>query len=144
MATYVAQQHERELYSVGYWQWCMTFELVDFLDFFLIIGMCAFQGQEWFPNSGLIPLKQMSLHSYYFHWISIILLYTTYSKNWQFGFNYSVSNPEVSHRWCVFKLYGEVNSVKNTTINIWLIYWQWKNYMFRPIVAIFRFWQLSC
>ena len=44
-------------------------------------------------------------------------------------------------------LYGEVNSVKNTTINIWLndgVYWQWKNYMFRPTAAIFRFWQLSC
>ena len=27
---------------------------------------------------------------------------------------------EVCHPCCVFKLYGEVNSVKNTTINIWL------------------------
>jgi len=30
----------------------------------------------------------------------------------------------------VFKLYGEVNSVKNKTINIWLndgVYLQWKN-----------------
>jgi len=49
---------------------------------------------------------------------------------------------EVCHPRCVFKLYGEVNSVKHTTINIWLndgVYWQWKNYMFRPIAAIFRF-----
>ena len=40
-----------------------------------------------------------------------------------------------------------LNSVKNTNINIWLndgVYWQWKNYMFRPIAAIIRFWQLSC
>ena len=41
------------------------------------------------------------------------------------------------------ELYGEVNSVKNTTINIWLndgVYYQWKkNYMFRPTAAIFRF-----
>jgi len=29
---------------------------------------------------------------------------------------------EVYHPRCVFKLYGEVNSVKNTTINIWLNY----------------------
>jgi len=29
-------------------------------------------------------------------------------------------NSEVWHHRCVFKLYGEVNSVKNTTINIWL------------------------
>ena len=38
-------------------------------------------------------------------------------------------NSEVCHPRCVFKLYGEVNSVKNTTINIWLndgVYWQWK------------------
>ena len=49
---------------------------------------------------------------------------------------------EVCHSPCVFKLYGDVNSVKITTINIWLndgVYWQWKNYMFRPIAAIFRF-----
>jgi len=31
-----------------------------------------------------------------------------------------VHNSEVCHPRCVFKLYGEVNSVKNTTINIWL------------------------
>jgi len=39
-----------------------------------------------------------------------------------------------------------LNSVKNTTINIWLndgVYLQWKNYMFRPVVAIFRFRQFS-
>jgi len=38
-------------------------------------------------------------------------------------------NSEVCHPCCVFKLYGEVNSVKNTTINKWLnecVYWQWK------------------
>jgi len=29
-------------------------------------------------------------------------------------------SSEVCHPRCVFKLYGEVNSVKNTTINIWL------------------------
>jgi len=29
-------------------------------------------------------------------------------------------NFEVCLPCCVFKLYGEVNSVKNTTINIWL------------------------
>ena len=29
-------------------------------------------------------------------------------------------HSEVCHPRCVFKLYGEVNSVKNTTINIWL------------------------
>jgi len=51
-------------------------------------------------------------------------------------------NSEVCHLRCVFKLYGEVCSVKNTTINIWLndgVYWQWKNYMFRPIAAIIKF-----
>jgi len=32
----------------------------------------------------------------------------------------SQSNSEVCHLRCVFELYGEVNSVKNTTINIWL------------------------
>ena len=31
-----------------------------------------------------------------------------------------IRNSEVCHPRCVFKLYGEVNSVKNTTINIWL------------------------
>ena len=43
---------------------------------------------------------------------------------------------------CVFKLYGEVSSVQNTTIIIGLndgVYWQWTNYMFRPIAAIFKF-----
>ena len=29
-------------------------------------------------------------------------------------------NSELCHPRCVFKLYGEVNLVKNTTINIWL------------------------
>jgi len=60
---------------------------------------------------------------------------------------YCVFGSEVCHPRCVFKLYGEVNSVKNTTMNIWLndgVYKQWKYYMFRPIAAIFRFWQLSC
>ena len=36
----------------------------------------------------------------------------------------------------MFKLYGEVDSDKNTTIRIWLndgVYWQWQNYMFRHI-----------
>jgi len=51
---------------------------------------------------------------------------------------------EVCHPRCVFKMYVEVNSVKNTTINIWLSLLARKNYMFRPIAAIFRFWQLSC
>jgi len=32
----------------------------------------------------------------------------------------TTQNSEVCHPCCVFKLYGEVNSVKNTTINIWL------------------------
>jgi len=32
----------------------------------------------------------------------------------------SVLNSEVCQPRCVFKLYGEGNSVKNTTINIWL------------------------
>ena len=31
-----------------------------------------------------------------------------------------VSNFEVCHPHCVFKLKGEVNSVKKTTMNIWL------------------------
>ena len=31
-----------------------------------------------------------------------------------------ILNSEVRHPFCVFKLYGEVNSVKNTTVNIWL------------------------
>ena len=31
-----------------------------------------------------------------------------------------VCHSEVCHPRCVFKLYGEVNSVKNTTINVWL------------------------
>ena len=30
------------------------------------------------------------------------------------------NSAEVCHPHWVFKLYGEVNSVKNTTINIWL------------------------
>ena len=32
----------------------------------------------------------------------------------------------------MFKLYGEVNSVKNTAMNMWLndgVYWQWKYYI---------------
>ena len=29
-------------------------------------------------------------------------------------------SSEVRHPCCVFKLYGEVNSVKNTTINTWV------------------------
>jgi hypothetical protein len=40
------------------------------------------------------------------------------------------------------RLYGEVNSVKNTTISIWLnmaFISNRKNYMFLPIPAIFRF-----
>ena len=44
------------------------------------------------------------------------------------------------------RLYGEVNSVKNTTINIWLndgVYWQYQKYMLRSIAAIIRFGQLS-
>jgi len=56
-----------------------------------------------------------------------------------------LSSPHTSevchHPHCVFKLQGEVNSVKNTAINMWLndgVYWQWKNYMFRPIAAIIR------
>jgi len=32
----------------------------------------------------------------------------------------SFLNSEMCHSRCVFKLYGEVNSVKNTTINMWL------------------------
>jgi len=32
----------------------------------------------------------------------------------------SILDSEVCHPHCVFKPYGEVNSVKNTTINIWL------------------------
>ena len=47
---------------------------------------------------------------------------------------------EMCHPCCAFKLYGEVNSIKNTTTNVWLndgAYYQWKNYMFRPIAAIF-------
>ena len=32
----------------------------------------------------------------------------------------NIGSSEVCHPLCVFKLYGEVNSVKNTTINIWL------------------------
>jgi len=31
-----------------------------------------------------------------------------------------VHNSEVCHPRCVFKLYAEVSSVKNTTVNIWL------------------------
>jgi len=33
---------------------------------------------------------------------------------------YVTIGSEVCHPRCVFKLYDEVNSVKNTTINIWL------------------------
>ena len=29
-------------------------------------------------------------------------------------------NSDVCHPRCVFKLYGEVSSVKNTTVHIWL------------------------
>jgi len=53
-----------------------------------------------------------------------------------------VHNSELCHPPCVFKLYGEVNSVKNTTINIWInddYYYKWRNYMFRPIAVVFRF-----
>jgi len=32
----------------------------------------------------------------------------------------SDADSEVCHPCCVFKLYGEINSVKNTTVNIWL------------------------
>jgi len=42
---------------------------------------------------------------------------------------YQDRNSGMCHPRCVFKLYGEVNSVKNATINIWLndgVYWQWK------------------
>jgi len=35
-------------------------------------------------------------------------------------FSHYGTHSEVCHPRCVFKLYGEVNSVKNTTINIWL------------------------
>ena len=40
------------------------------------------------------------------------------------------------------KLYGEVDGVKNTTINILInddVYWQWKKFMFRLSAHIFRF-----
>ena len=50
-----------------------------------------------------------------------------------------VYNFEVCRPRCVFKPYGEANSVENTTMNIWLndgVYWEWKNYMFRSIAAI--------
>ena len=39
-------------------------------------------------------------------------------------------------------LYYMVSPVKNRTIHIWLndrVYYQWTNYMFRPIATIFRF-----
>ena len=41
-----------------------------------------------------------------------------------------------------FIIYGEVNSFKKRNYETWLndgVYWQGKNYMFRPIAAIFRF-----
>jgi len=56
-----------------------------------------------------------------------------------------VPNFEYDAGSSIYRLYGEVNSVKNTTINIWLndgVYWHWKNYIFRPIAAIFRFWKV--
>jgi len=59
---------------------------------------------------------------------SIILIVSTYyilCISWIIMCHYS----EVCHPPCVFKLYGEVNSVKNTTINIWLndgVYWHCK------------------
>ena len=31
-----------------------------------------------------------------------------------------MSDSEVRHRRCAFKLYGELNAVKNTTMNTWL------------------------
>ena len=34
----------------------------------------------------------------------------------------SIFYSDVCHPRCVFKLYGVVNSVKNTTVNIWLNY----------------------
>ena len=52
------------------------------------------------------------------------------------------SYSEVFHPRCVFKLYGDVDSVQNTTTNIWQndgVHQQYKNCMFRPIAAIFRF-----
>ena len=36
------------------------------------------------------------------------------------GIMLSLIMPEVCHPRCVFKLYGEVRSVKNTTIHVWL------------------------
>ena len=41
-------------------------------------------------------------------------------KTRRFGTSNMFLCSEVCHPRCVFKLYGEVNSVKNTTINIWL------------------------
>jgi len=41
-----------------------------------------------------------------------------------------IISTEACHPRCVFKLYGELNSVRNTTTNIWLndgVYWKWKN-----------------
>ena len=75
------------------------------------------------------------------------LAYQTQVKATRAVSNQMTGCSEVCYPRCVFELYGEVNSVKNTTANIWLndgVYWQWKNCMFWSIVAICRFWQLSC
>jgi len=56
-----------------------------------------------------------------------------------------VLRSEVCHPRCAFKLYGKVNVVKNTTKTVakWWCLLARKNYMFRPIAAIFMFWQFS-
>jgi len=49
------------------------------------------------------------------------LNYTKFKKINMYGTLFNLlMYSEVRHRRCVFKLQGEVNSVKNTTMNIWL------------------------
>ena len=54
-----------------------------------------------------------------FTWISFYS-YDHISFICPYNENYVKQTSEVCHPRCVFKLYGEVNSVKNTTMNIWL------------------------
>lgn len=69
MATFVAQQHKRDLlYRVlTTVHDILTHRLIEFFFYHMYVYMHAFQGQVHFPSSSLLPLKQMSLHNYYLH-----------------------------------------------------------------------------
>jgi len=66
--------------------------------------------RAWRETSPFVGLPSSSTVSNNLHLCCVVLCYVILS----------IHNSEVCHPRCVFKLYGEVNSVKNTTINIWL------------------------